>query len=54
MTIYTILPLLYFADVIALIGDLADSSVKRLRRAVEPLSDLEARHGKYFVSGMYL
>ena len=38
-------------DVIAITGDLVDGSVERLRHAVEPLRELRARHGVYFVTG---
>jgi predicted MPP superfamily phosphohydrolase len=38
-------------DVIAITGDLVDGSVERLRHAVEPLRDLKATHGVYFVTG---
>jgi predicted MPP superfamily phosphohydrolase len=39
------------ADMIAITGDLADGSVRELRRHTEPLSRLSARHGTYFVTG---
>ena len=39
------------ADVVALTGDLVDGSVKRLSGDVEPLADLRARYGRYFVTG---
>jgi uncharacterized protein len=39
------------ADLIAITGDLVDGSVANLRRHTEPLGDLEARHGTYFVTG---
>ncbi|MEK7730115.1 MAG: metallophosphoesterase [candidate division KSB1 bacterium] len=38
-------------DIIAFTGDLADGSVNDLRREVEPLTKLSARHGKFFVTG---
>ena len=38
-------------DIIAFTGDLADGSVERLQNDVAPLSDLEAKYGKYFVTG---
>ncbi|WP_327115225.1 metallophosphoesterase [Nocardia sp. NBC_01730] len=38
-------------DLIAIVGDLVDGSVEHLRSAVEPLADLHARHGAFFVTG---
>ncbi|MGW0612931.1 metallophosphoesterase [Streptomyces sp. NPDC002788] len=38
-------------DLIAVVGDLVDGSVKDLGRAVAPLAQLRARHGSYFVTG---
>lgn len=38
-------------DLIALTGDLADGSVGHLGNDVAPLADLQAPHGKYFVTG---
>jgi predicted MPP superfamily phosphohydrolase len=38
-------------DVIAITGDLVDGSVEQLWDAVEPLGQLRARHGVYFVTG---
>ncbi|MFS8096192.1 metallophosphoesterase [Lentzea alba] len=38
-------------DLIAVVGDLVDGSVTDLASAVEPLADLRARHGSYFVTG---
>ncbi|MGO4614999.1 metallophosphoesterase [Nocardia sp. 2YAB30] len=38
-------------DLIAVVGDLVDGSVEHLRSAVEPLADLHARHGAFFVTG---
>ncbi|MBN1849243.1 MAG: metallophosphoesterase [Deltaproteobacteria bacterium] len=38
-------------DVIALTGDIADGSVKRLKDDVAPLGDLSAPHGIFFVTG---
>jgi predicted MPP superfamily phosphohydrolase len=38
-------------DVVAITGDLVDGSVESLRHAVEPLRDLRARCGVYFVTG---
>ena len=38
-------------DLIALTGDLADGSVRNLAEDVAPLKELEAPHGKYFVTG---
>ncbi|MEU9787187.1 metallophosphoesterase [Streptomyces phaeochromogenes] len=38
-------------DLIAVVGDLVDGSVENLTPAVEPLAQLQARHGTYFVTG---
>jgi hypothetical protein len=38
-------------DVIAITGDLVDGTVERLREAVEPLRELVATHGVFFVTG---
>lgn len=38
-------------DLVAVVGDLVDGSVKDLGSAAEPLAGLEARHGSYFVTG---
>lgn len=38
-------------DVIAITGDLVDGSVEHLRHHVEPLRELRARYGVYFVTG---
>lgn len=38
-------------DLIAVVGDLVDGSVKNLGPAVEPLAGLEAPHGSFFVTG---
>ncbi|WP_328468940.1 metallophosphoesterase [Actinoplanes sp. NBC_00393] len=38
-------------DLIAVVGDLVDGSVEDLASAVEPLTQLSARHGSYFVTG---
>lgn len=38
-------------DIIAITGDLVDGSVKYLAKHVEPLKDLHANAGKYFVTG---
>ena len=38
-------------DVIAVTGDLVDGSVAKLCEDTEPLSDLSARYGSYFVTG---
>jgi predicted MPP superfamily phosphohydrolase len=38
-------------DLVAITGDLVDGPVERLRHAVEPLRDLRARHGVFFVTG---
>ncbi|CAM5543025.1 Metallophosphoesterase OS=Streptomyces tendae OX=1932 GN=GUR47_16535 PE=4 SV=1 [Streptomyces tendae] len=38
-------------DLIAVVGDLVDGSVKDLGPAAAPLSQLRARHGAYFVTG---
>ncbi|MFF5116233.1 metallophosphoesterase [Dactylosporangium aurantiacum] len=39
------------ADVVAVVGDLVDGSVAELGPAAEPLQDLRARHGSFFVTG---
>jgi predicted MPP superfamily phosphohydrolase len=39
------------ADVIAITGDLVDGSVRQLAADVQPLSQLTAKHGVYFVTG---
>ncbi len=39
------------ADAIAITGDLVDGSVQRLRRHTEPLAQLAARDGTFFVTG---
>lgn len=39
-------------DVIALTGDLVDSTVYQIRQAVKPLLKLKARYGVYFVTGI--
>lgn len=39
------------ADLIAITGDLVDGSVAQLRHHTEPLGDLRAPHGVYFVTG---
>ncbi len=38
-------------DLIAVVGDLVDGSVKDLGPAAAPLAGLKARHGSYFVTG---
>ncbi|MEW2346740.1 metallophosphoesterase [Streptomyces sp. NPDC006684] len=38
-------------DAVAVVGDLVDGSVAELGHAAQPLSDLRARHGAYFVTG---
>lgn len=38
-------------DIIAITGDMVDGSVKYLKTHVEPLKDLNAKIGKYFVTG---
>ncbi|RDG35305.1 metallophosphoesterase [Streptomyces corynorhini] len=38
-------------DLIAVVGDLVDGSVRDLGPAAEPLADLTARHGAFFVTG---
>lgn len=39
------------ADVVVITGDLVDGSVAQLLSHVEPLRELQARHGVYFVTG---
>ncbi|MFJ8883173.1 metallophosphoesterase [Streptomyces sp. NPDC102402] len=38
-------------DLVAVVGDLVDGSVADLGSAAEPLAQLDARHGSYFVTG---
>lgn len=38
-------------DLIAITGDLVDGTPEQLRDGVEPLAELKARHGVYFVTG---
>ncbi|MFD5872499.1 metallophosphoesterase [Streptomyces sp. NPDC060322] len=38
-------------DLVAVVGDLVDGSVGDLGPAAEPLAQIEARHGSYFVTG---
>ncbi|MEV0369893.1 metallophosphoesterase [Streptomyces sp. NPDC050636] len=38
-------------DLVAIVGDLVDGNVADLAPAAEPLRDLRARHGAYFVTG---
>jgi predicted MPP superfamily phosphohydrolase len=38
-------------DLIAITGDLVDGSVSQLREDVAPVAELQATHGKYFVTG---
>jgi len=38
-------------DVVAIVGDLVDGTIERLRPALASLSDLRARHGVFFVTG---
>jgi predicted MPP superfamily phosphohydrolase len=38
-------------DIVAIVGDLVDGSVQQLGDMVEPLRQLKARHGVYFVTG---
>ena len=39
------------ADLVAITGDLVDGGVPQLRHLVEPLANLRARHGVFFVTG---
>lgn len=39
------------ADLVAITGDLVDGSVATLRKHTEPLAELRAPHGAYFVTG---
>jgi predicted MPP superfamily phosphohydrolase len=39
------------ADVVAIVGDLVDGTIEELRPALEPMKDLRARHGVFFVTG---
>lgn len=38
-------------DLVAITGDIVDGTVHELRDIVSPLSDLESKHGTYFVTG---
>lgn len=38
-------------DIIAVTGDLVDGSVEHLSKHIEPIKDLDAKIGKYFVTG---
>lgn len=38
-------------DLVAIVGDLVDGTVEELGRAAEPLRDLQAREGTFFVTG---
>ncbi|MFE2555382.1 metallophosphoesterase [Streptomyces sp. NPDC059352] len=38
-------------DLIAIVGDLVDGTVENLGSAAEPLAELRARHGSFFVTG---
>ena len=38
-------------DLVAIVGDLVDGTVEELGRAAEPLQDLSAREGTFFVTG---
>ncbi len=38
-------------DIIAFTGDVADGSVRYLRKQIAPLTDLSARYGSYFITG---
>ncbi len=39
------------ADIVAITGDLVDGGVEELREHTEPLGDLRAKHGVWFVTG---
>ena len=39
------------ADIIVMTGDLVDGSVARLKDDVAPLANLNAKHGKFFITG---
>jgi predicted MPP superfamily phosphohydrolase len=39
------------ADLVTVVGDLVDGSVAELGPAAEPLADLRAKHGSFFVTG---
>jgi predicted MPP superfamily phosphohydrolase len=39
------------ADVIAIVGDLVDGTIERLRPVLAPMTGLRARHGVFFVTG---
>ncbi len=39
------------ADIVVMTGDLVDGSVARLKGDIAPLADIQAKRGKYFVTG---
>ena len=41
-------------DIVVITGDLVDSSVEALQEAVLPLKRLRAKHGVYFITGVYI
>ena len=38
-------------DLVAVTGDLVDSSIAKLRHAVEPIKHLKSKHGNFFITG---
>ena len=42
------------ADIVVITGDLVDSSVHYLEDAVQPLKDLQTKHGSYYITGNYM
>ena len=42
---------LVFSDMVVLVGDLVDDTVEHLKTIVEPLGELSAPRGMYFVTG---
>lgn len=41
-------------DIVAITGDLVDSSVEALREAVQPLRKLKSKYGAYYITGIYM
>ena len=43
-----------FSDVVVLTGDLTDGKAEILRNAAQPLSEIQAKYGKFFVTGQII
>ena len=41
-------------DIVVITGDLIDSSIEYISEAVEPLKDIQSKHGVYFAPGEFL